>query len=181
MTSATGDPAPLPEGAASMTSPARSSPFALPLPRGLAFAGAVLSGLLYWLAFPGKESPAWLGLFSFVAFTPLWIALQKQAPGRALLLGAVTGATMNLCGFYWLLDMLQTFSGFPTPLCMVFVVIVCAYQGGRIGFLGWLYARAAQRGWPRPLVFLSAFAASELLYWLLFPWYFAATLHKPPS
>ena len=100
----------------------------------LAVAGAVLSGVLYWLAFAGMDQ----SVFTFVAFVPLWIAIQGQSPKRALWLGVVTGTTMNVCGFYWLLNMLRTFSGFPTALCMVFVLIVCAYQGGRIGLMGWL-------------------------------------------
>jgi apolipoprotein N-acyltransferase len=154
---------------------------ALPLPGTIAYSGAVLSGLLYWLAFPGRYDTPWYGLIAFVAFVPLWISLQEQSPRRATWIGIVTGATMNLAGFYWLLNMLKTFSGFPTPLCLVFVVLVCTYQGGRLGLMGWLYARATRRGWPRALTFLAAFAASELLYPLLFPWYFAATTHKLPA
>jgi apolipoprotein N-acyltransferase len=158
---------------------ARTSRF--PLPAKLAYGGAVLCGLLYWLAFPGKHEVPGHGLLAFVAFVPLFLALEGQAPRRALWIGVVAGATMNLCGFYWLLDMLETFSGFPGPICMVFVVLVCTYQGGRLGLMGWLYARAAGRGWPRVPAFLAAFAASELLYPLLFPWYFAATTHDLPA
>src|SRR5580704_10818848 len=155
------------------TKAAPATRLALPLSGALAYSGAVLSGLLYWLAFPGRYDSPWHGLIAFVALAPLWIALQGQTARRATGLGVVTGATMNLAGFYWLLDMLKTFSGFPTALCLVFVVIVCAYQGGRLGLMGWLYARATRRGWPPALSFLAAFAASELLYPLLFPWYFA--------
>jgi apolipoprotein N-acyltransferase len=118
---------------------------------------------------------------AFVAFVPLWFVLRGQPPKRALVLGVITGATMNVAGFSWLLEMLRSFSGFPTPLCLFFMLIVCAYQGGRIGLMGWLYARAERRGWPAPVVFLAAFAASELLYPLLFPWYFAATVHQVPA
>jgi len=50
-----------------------------PLPRGLlsnrlAFAGAFVSGLLYWISFAGMD--VWP--LTFVAYVPLWIALQKQ-------------------------------------------------------------------------------------------------------
>ncbi len=161
--------------------PSAAAALALPLPAWLAYSGAVLSGLLYWLAFPGKVDTRGHGLLALVAFIPFWIAIQRQSPRRATWLGVTTGATMNLAGFYWLLDMLRTFSGFPTPLCMLFVILVCVYQGGRLGLMGWLYARSAARGWPRTIVFLAAFAASELLYPLLFPWYFAATTHSLPA
>ncbi|HEY4122694.1 MAG TPA: apolipoprotein N-acyltransferase, partial [Byssovorax sp.] len=79
-----------------------------------------------------------------------------------------------------LLDMLRVFSGFPTALCFLFMVILCAYQGGRIALAGFLYARAERRGWPPGIVFGLAFVASELLYPLLFPWYFGASVHNAP-
>src|SRR5580704_16807153 len=86
-------------GAAAVTESRRR---ALPLPGKVAYSGAVLSGLLYWLAFPGRYDTRWHGLIAFVAFVPLWISLQGQAPKRATWIGIVTGATMNLAGFYWL-------------------------------------------------------------------------------
>ena len=147
------------------------------LSRRASLAAAVVSGVLYWLAFAGMD----VSVLTFVCFVPLWIALQGQTPKRALWLGLITGTTMNVCGFYWLLNMLKTFSGFPTPLCMLFVLIVCAYQGMRLGFMGWLYGRAVSRGWPAPWVFLGAFTASELLFPVLFPWYYAATVHNVAS
>jgi apolipoprotein N-acyltransferase len=118
---------------------------------------------------------------SFVAWVPLVVAMHRQPARRALLLGWLAGLTMNVAGFFWLQNMLMTFSGFPAPICFLFVLIVCGYQGGRIGLMGWLYARASARGWPAALVFAAAFAASELLYPLLFPWYYAATVHQIPA
>jgi apolipoprotein N-acyltransferase len=146
----------------------------LPLPFSLAAIGSSLSGACYCLGYPGND--VWP--LAFVAFSPLWISLQGQTPRRALWLGVIQGTVMNVGGFYWLQSMLMTFSGFPAPLCALFTVIVCAYQGGRMGFLAWLHARATARGWPSAPVFIAAFVASELVYPLLFPWSFAASLHK---
>ncbi len=148
----------------------------LPLPAPLAFGSAAVSGLLYWMAFPGVE----LWPLAFVAFVPLIVAMHRQTPFRAALLGGTAGLAMNVAGHIWLMQMLRTFSGFPTPVCFFFLVVVCAYQGGRIGFLGWLYGRATARGWPPALVFGGAFVASELLYPVLFPWYYSATVHAVP-
>jgi apolipoprotein N-acyltransferase len=148
----------------------------LPLPAPLAYSGAFLSGLLYWLAFAGMD--VWP--LAFVAWVPLVVAMHRQTARTATLLGWLAGVTMNVAGFSWLQEMLRTFSGFPAPVCFLFVLIVCGYQGGRIGLLGWLYARASARGWPGPLVFAAAFVASELVYPLLFPWYYAATVHQVP-
>jgi len=158
-------------------SAASGAPTPLPLVRrGLAEGGAILSGLLYFVAFAGFDQ-WWL---TFVCLVPLYVALHGQTTKRATWLGFLTGLAMNLGGFYWLLNMLKTFSGFPTALCLVFVVIICAYQGSRLAFMGWLFGRAANRGWPVPLVFAGAFAASELVFPLLFPWYYAATVHNVP-
>ncbi len=142
----------------------------------LAEAGAILSGILYFVAFAGFD--VWP--LTFVALVPLYLSLFGQTPKRATWLGLLTGLAMNLGGFYWLLNMLKTFSGFPTALCLVFVVIICAYQGGRLALMGWLHGRATARGWPAAPVFAAAFATSELIYPLLFPWYYAATVHKVP-
>jgi apolipoprotein N-acyltransferase len=149
---------------------------ALPLSAPMAYGGAVLSGLLYWLAFPGVD--AWP--FAFVAWVPLLVAMRGQTARRAMLLGWVAGITMNVAGFWWLQGMLTTFSGFPAPLCFLFLLVVCAFQGGRIALQGWLYGRATARGWPHGPMFAGSFAASELLYPVLFPWYFAATVHQVP-
>ena len=149
---------------------------ALPLSAPLAYGGAFVSGLLYWLAFAGMD--VWQ--LAFVAWVPLIIAMHRQPTRRAAGLGWVTGLTMNVFGFFWLQTMLKTFSGFPAPVCFFFVFVVCAYQGGRIALLGWLYGRASARGWPAAWVFAAAFAASELFYPLLFPWYYAATVHQVP-
>ncbi len=149
---------------------------ALPLSAPLAYAGAVATGLLYWLAFPAID--AWP--LAFVAWVPLALALYRQTPRRAALLGWVAGITMNVAGFWWLQGMLSTFSGFPAPVCFFFLLVVCAFQGGRIAFQGWLYGRATARGWPHLPVFAAAFVASELLFPVLFLWYFAATLHTVP-
>ncbi len=154
----------------------------LPLPPRVAYASAVLCGLLYWLAFPGqRDLGRWHGLLSLVAFIPLWLGMQGQTPKRAMWIGVIAGATMNVAGFTWLLDMLEIFSGFPGYLCIFFVLVVCSYQGGRLGLMGWLYSRATQRGWPAAPVFVAAFAVSEMVFPLLFPWYFAATTYQLPA
>ncbi|MDB4998305.1 MAG: Apolipoprotein N-acyltransferase [Myxococcaceae bacterium] len=148
-----------------------------PLVRGkLAEAGAILSGILYFVAFAGFDQ-WWL---TFVCLVPLYVSIQGQTTKRAVWLCFLTGLAMNLGGFYWLTNMLRTFSGFPIYLCLLFVVIICSYQALRLAFMGWLFGRAHARGWPAPIVFAGAFAVSELVFPLLFPWYYAATVHNVP-
>ncbi|MFT3766215.1 MAG: apolipoprotein N-acyltransferase [Minicystis sp.] len=148
------------------------APYALPAK--IAYPLAVLCGFLYFLAFPGVD--VWP--LAFVALAPLFVALRGQTPRRALGLGWTAGFTMTMCGFYWLLEMLRVFSGFPTPVCFLFMAILCGYQAGRIGFFGWLHGRAEIRGWPAAPVAALAFVASELIFPLLFPWYYGATVHN---
>ncbi len=82
-----------------------------PLSAPAAYGCAALSGVLYWLAFPGID--AWP--FAFVAWVPLVVALHGQSARRAMLLGWVAGLMMNVAGFWWLQGMLTTFSGFHRP------------------------------------------------------------------
>ena len=112
--------------------PPKATETSAALPTRSAYAAAVLCGFLYFLAFPGIE----FWPLSFVALLPLIVALRGQTPRRAFGLGWAAGFTMTMCGFYWLLDMLKTFSGFPIPLCVVFMAILCGYQAGRIGLAG---------------------------------------------
>lgn len=138
---------------------------------------AFVSGLLYFLAFPGPD----LWPLAGIALVPLILALEGQTPRRAAFIGWIAGFTMTMVGFYWLLEMLETFSGFPLPLCVLFMAILCAYQAGRIALLGYLFARIDQNGYGRRVAFVLAFAASEQAFPLLFPWYYAATVHQVPA
>jgi apolipoprotein N-acyltransferase len=150
--------------------------------RRTAYALGFATGTLYFLGFAATERifgfPLWW--CSLVALAPMLVAMEGQPSRRCLEIGAIAGFTMNMMGFYWLYEMLRTFSGFPGPICIVLMSLLCAYQGGRIGLFGWLYGRARERGWPGTVVFLLAFPASELVYPLLFPWYFAASAHQVP-
>lgn len=137
--------------------------------RGLAF----LTGVLYFLAFPGID--VWP--LAFVTWVPLLVALRGRSWRAGAGLAWISGFTMTFVGFYWMLDMLQTFSGFGTPLCIAFMALLALYQGGRIALFGALANRLESRGWWRGPSLALAFAVSEVSYPLLFPWYFGATVH----
>jgi apolipoprotein N-acyltransferase len=138
---------------------------------------AVATGLLYFLAFPGLD--AWpLG---FVTWVPLLAAMRGRSVMAQTRLAWLSGFTMTFVGFYWMLGMLETFSGFPTAVCAAIMALLALYQGGRMGLFGYLYARAASLGWWRGPCFALAFVASELAYPLLFPWYFGAVVHQLPA
>jgi apolipoprotein N-acyltransferase len=173
-TKVTGVPIVTDEGALPAPDPFAAA--ATALPAAPAYGLAFLSGFLYFLAFPGID----IWPLAFVALVPLIVALRGQTAKRALGLGWLAGFTMTMFGFYWLMEMLKTFSGFPLPLCVLFMALLCAAQAGRIALCGWLYGRADRRGWPAAPAFALAFVASELVFPLLFPWYYAATVHNAP-
>ncbi len=151
------------------------------LPFGKAAALALLCSLFYWGAFPTDPAHDKGGLLAFIAYVPFFFAIRGQTPKRAAQLGLLSGTVMNVGGFYWLLDMLKTFSGFPTALCALFVLIVATYQGGRMALTGWLIRRAELRGYGFQLAATLAFIASEVAFPVLFPWYFGATVHTMPA
>jgi len=137
---------------------------------------ATLSGILCPVGFVGID----LWPVAFVAWIPLIVALRGQTPKRAMALGWYAGFVMTMIGFYWLVEMLEVFGGFPMALCVLFAALLCVQKGGRMALMAWLYARAAGRGWHHGLSFLGAFAVSELIYPLLFPWYYGASVHDVP-
>ncbi len=147
-------------------------PLSLPIATGL----AVLSGLLYFVAFPGID--VWP--LSLVALAPLVVALRGQSPKRGFWLGWLTGFVAMMLGLYWIVGMLRIFSGFPTIACVFFTALLCGYQGGRLALAGWLATRVESRGWWPSIGFGAAFVTSELVFPLLFPWYYGACVHNAP-
>src|SRR5687767_9546596 len=77
---------------------------------------AALSGALYFLGFAGFE--VWP--LALVSLVPLLIALRGRSGWRAMRLGWLMGFVTNAGGFYWIVPMLRTFSGFPTAVCALF-------------------------------------------------------------
>ena len=124
--------------------------------------------------YPGVD----LWPLSLVALVPLILALRGQTTRRCVGLGWTAGMVISVFGFYWLREMLVIFSKTPEPLPTLLTVLMCAYQAGRLALCGLLFGRAVNRGWNAPLVFAGAFAVSELIYPLLFPWYFGASVHN---
>ena len=137
---------------------------------------SALGGVLFFLGMPGPS----LWPLAFVAQTPFYLSLLRQPPKRAALLGLLHGFTFSVFTFYWLFGTLKVFGGFPAPVCLLIMLLMCAYQGGRAALTGWLTARAEARGWPPGLAFVLALTTGELVYPLLFPWYFAVTALGAP-
>jgi apolipoprotein N-acyltransferase len=112
---------------------------------------------------------------------PLFAALRSVTRARdAFLVGLTCGLVTNLGGYYWLVGMLERFSGFPRWLCFLLTIIVCAYQGGQLALFCLLMQRVRARGMHALALSPLLFVACEHVYPLLFPSYLASSLHGVP-
>ena len=157
-------------------SPSDVEPVSPGITPGAAYALAALSGLLYIAAYP----PLDLWPLAFVSLSPLLVALRGRSPRQALRLGFAQGLACNVSGSTWLVLVIRTFGELPWPVCAAIALVICAYNAGRPALFAWLSARAEAKGWPRGLVLVGAFAATEAVYPLLFPYYAAGQVNMVP-
>lgn len=144
-------------------------------PLGLSIFSAVLS----FLAFPGFD--VWP--LAFICLVPLFFALDwsPRLTNKQVILCAIAfGFTGMWGGYYWVVNVLQDFSGFPLVLCLFLASLLNLAQGGMLALMAWLYHRLRGRGWWPILAAPAAHAASEFIYPMLFPYYYANHLHDLP-
>jgi apolipoprotein N-acyltransferase len=135
---------------------------------------AALSGVLYFLSFPGFD----LWPLAFVSLVPLHFAIAGVESRKTVFrLGLLMGFVTNWGGYYWLVGMLETFSGFPTALCILFASILCLYQGVLFAVYGLLVHEGTRAGRTPLVVVPAALVLVEFAYPLLFPSYTANCLH----
>lgn len=137
---------------------------------------AVATGLFMWLGFAGKD----ILPCAFVSLAPVLVALRGRSGWAAFRLGWLAGFVGTAGGFSWIVGMLQSFSGFPLPLCVLFAALLWLSTGFPFGVLAWVVTKADARGVPRLVSVPLALAAVEMTIPALFPWYLAASLHTAP-
>jgi len=143
-----------------------------------AYGLATVSGVLYFVAFAGFD----LWPLTFVALLPiLWVAERARLSTRQSLgVGLWFGFVTNWGGYYWLVEMLERFSGFPWAACVLFASLVCVVQGGQLAVFFAVIHAARRHGFPIAWVAAPVYAATEFAYPLLFPSYFANCFHDLP-
>ena len=151
-----------------------TSPPLVTLPVALALSAS--SGLCYFLGFPGFDR--WP--LALVSLTPLLLAIRGRTPGASFRLGWLMGTITNAGGFYWIVSMLRTFSGFPTAVCLGIAAIMYVVQGFFFATWAWLVSRAQRTGYSTLLAAPAALGAIELAFPQLFPSYTANSLHTVP-
>lgn len=101
--------------------------------RLLPWIAAVLGGILLFLGYVGFDQfyLAWIFL------VPLLWAIRDQRPGRAFLLGWVTGIVGHAGGFYWVIGMFQVFAGLPWPVAALGLMLLAAANGLLVAAWAW--------------------------------------------
>jgi apolipoprotein N-acyltransferase len=134
---------------------------------------AVGSGLLVFVAFPGV---GWW-VVGFGALAPLLVALDGQAPRRALWLGWTSGFVACALGFDWLVPAIAEHGGTGRVVAVLGLLALAAYQGLRFGVVAWLSARARTGGFSPSFAFALAFVGTEASFPEIFPWSLAGIVH----
>lgn len=146
------------------------------------YALAAASGTLYFLGFAGFD--VWP--LAFVALVPMLWAIdpvhetEPLSTRRLLLMGLLFGLVTNLGGYYWIVGMLETFSGFPFALCVLFAAIIWTYQGATLALFAWLFRFARRLGAGNVVSAALAMCLAEWVYPMLFTHYFGNSLHNLP-
>lgn len=158
-----------------------SPPTPSPSRRLLPFGLAALSGALYFVGFAGFD--VWP--LALVCFIPLFAAfdLERERGARLrrlLALGFVMSFVKHAGGFYWLIEMLEDFSGFGFTTCVLLASLYFASHAIDTVLLAWLYDRGRRHGWPVTPVAVAAVATYEMLVPTLFPNYLANSFHEVP-
>ncbi len=117
---------------------------------------------------------------AWVAFVPLFAAIEGQGRRSAALLGFVYGLVANGVGYYWIPYTIHVFGGFPQALAWGFDLVLCSYQAVQYCLLAYLIARLRERGHDLLWVAPAAMVGLETVFPLLFPIFMANTQHPVP-
>jgi apolipoprotein N-acyltransferase len=116
-----------------------------------------------------------------VAWVPMLAAIRAVPPGRAYLIGLVSGTVASAGGYYWLVHVLTQFGDLGAPASLLVLLLHCVYQGSMMALVAYLVRRAALDLGLAPIWSLPVtYPAVELLYPQLFPASFGAALYAAP-
>lgn len=125
----------------------------------------VAGGLAIAIAFldPRAWPVAWLALVPLFSLAP-----SAASAGTAAREGLWMGLATNVPAFWWLVETIHRFGGFPFPVALLFYAILSLFGAGQFALVAVLLQRAGARA---PILFAPAlWTAIEFLYPNLFPW-----------
>lgn len=110
-----------------------------------------------------------------------WLLAMAGRTVRVALVGSwAIGTVVSLFAQYWVPAALENFAGVSLLESCLLAVLLALYQGGRFALIAGLNQRVQRQRHGSVIAFGLACVAGELLYPLLFPWYWGATLHAVP-
>ena len=114
---------------------------------------ALLSGLLFFLSFPKFGT----GLLAWIAFVPLFCALQQKRPSQGFLIGFITGFSGYIGIIYWIVHVVVNYGYLPLPVGIAVMLLLAAYLALYIALFAYL-----QRGIDKH--FYVIFRTNNFLY-----------------
>jgi apolipoprotein N-acyltransferase len=131
---------------------------------------AALSGMALAAAFPKVD----LNLFAWVAFVPLFYAIEGQSLLRVFGYAWLQGSVCFVGSIYWVVIALHDFAGVATVLAIIPMLLLAAIMGAYTGIAIWTGEFTARRlGVTRLLTMPIAWAALEWVrsyFPIGFPW-----------
>ncbi len=118
---------------------------------------------------------------AFVGMVPALFVFDRHPQGfaffwRALLFGYVA----YYGGFYWVVNTIVDFGGFPYLLALAFASIYFLYQAFEFVLILWLWRRARERGWNATASLVAAYLAAEAVFPQLFDHFYGNSFHMLP-
>ncbi|MBZ0122146.1 MAG: apolipoprotein N-acyltransferase [Sandaracinaceae bacterium] len=139
----------------------------------------VLSAALMCLGFAG------FGIWplAFVGMVPALFVFDQDPPAspwaflrRSLFFGYLA----FYGGFYWVVDTIVEFGGFPYLVSLLFASVYFLYQGFQFVVVAFLWRRARLRGWNATASLVAAYVGSELAFPMLFDNFYGNSFHMLP-
>jgi apolipoprotein N-acyltransferase len=139
----------------------------------------LFSAILMFLGFAG------FGVWplAFVGMVPALFVIDADPKpiGRKFFFRALFfGYVAYYGGFYWVVDTIVDFGGFPYLLALLFASIYFLYQAFEFVLILWLFRRARERGWNATLCLVAAYLTAETIFPMLFDHYYGNSFHMLP-
>lgn len=138
-----------------------------PLPRAVAIALSVLSGVGVFCAFPDWD----MHYLAWFALVPLLIAGDGQRVRDGFWLGLIAGTVTNFGGFHWITSMLMEFGHLPAPIAWALLLLQAITQGFAMALGLALWRWLVRLGAPRALSAMLSLWAGEVMVPMIFPWF----------
>ncbi|HKQ32349.1 MAG TPA: hypothetical protein VJV40_04025, partial [Thermodesulfobacteriota bacterium] len=130
---------------------------------------AALTGVLYPITFMIPHT----GILAWVLLIPLFWAIDNKSAKDAFKLGLLAGLVSNFAGTYWLIGTLDRFGGFPTPVSVLFILVLSAFSGLSYAIFSYIVTKLGvmrRPGVVSALLAAAVWTSIEYIFPFLFPY-----------